>query len=208
MARRNLVATLGFLVLLAASATPSEKPKSVPPSSPNHAYGHRISLPGVPNAGEVTARLYRGAQPTADGYRELKKMGIDIVVDLRLTGRDKERRAVLASGMQYVSIPWHCYFPKDKFMARFLALLRENQGKRIFVHCRYGDDRTGMMLAAYRMANEGWTAEEARKEMNVFGFHHLVCPALGSYEKHFPERFAHNKEFKALREADHQVKKK
>jgi len=198
MLRRTLLGTLGFLVIVSSPAIP-ERPKSHSTPSPPHIQGRRISLAGVPNAGEVTPSLYRGAQPTSDGYRELRKMGIDIVVDLRLTGKDKERRAVEASGMQYVSIPWHCYFPKDKVMAGFLSLLHANHGKKVFVHCRYGDDRTGMIVAAYRMANEGWTPDEARKEMNVFGFHHLVCPSLGSYEKHFPERFAHNKEFKALR---------
>jgi tyrosine-protein phosphatase SIW14 len=175
--------------------------KSNPDSSSSaaRAYARRLSLPGVPNAGEVTSSLYRGAQPTSDGYRELQQMGVELVIDLRLTGRDKERQQVIASGMQYVSIPWHCYFPRDKVVARFLALLRENKGKKVFVHCRYGDDRTGMMVAAYRMADEGWTPEEARKEMEVFGFHHLVCPALGPYEKHFPEHFAHHDAFKALR---------
>ena len=103
--------------------------------------------------------------------------------------------------MQFVSIPWHCYFPKDKVFARFLALLRENHGKKIFVHCRYGDDRTGMMIAAYRIAVEGWTAKEARKEMEQYGFHHLVCPSLGPYEKNFPEHLRKNPEFQPFRSA-------
>lgn len=208
MLLRTLLGTLEFVLLVSSPAVPDKKPQSPSTPSRTHVYGHRISLAGVPNAGEVTSTLYRGAQPTADGFRELKKMGVAIVVDLRLTGRGKERQAVEANGMEYVSIPWHCYFPKDKVMARFLAVLRENQGKKIFVHCRYGDDRTGMMVAVYRMADEGWTPDEARKEMNVFGFHHLVCPSLGPYEKHFPERFAHNKEFKALRIGVHSAQAK
>ena len=80
--------------------------------------------------------------------------------------------------MQYVSIPWHCLFPRDEVLARFLAVLRDNPGKKVFVHCRYGDDRTGMMVAAYRMSMEGWTAEEARREMDQFGYKPLVCPSL------------------------------
>ena len=147
---------------------------------------------GIGNFGEVTPELYRGAQPNRVGYQELANMGVGIVVDLRLTGRDEESREVQKLGMQFVAMPWHCYFPKDKVFARFLVLLRENRGKKIFVHCRYGDDRTGMMIAAYRMAVEGWTPTEARKEMKQYGFHHLVCPSLGPYEKHFPEHLKSN----------------
>ena len=151
---------------------------------------------GIGNFGEVTHELYRGAQPNRVGYQELANMGVNIVVDLRLTGKDKEGREVQKLGMQFVAIPWHCYFPKDKVFARFLALLRENRGKKIFVHCRYGDDRTGMMIAAYRMAVEGWTPKEARREMEQYGFHHLVCPSLGTYEKNFPEHLKKNPEFR------------
>ena len=66
--------------------------------------------------------------------------------------------------------------------AQFLTLLRKNPGKKIFVHSRLGDDRTGMMIASYRMAQEGWSAEKAEKEMEKFGFsfthRRLICPGL------------------------------
>jgi protein-tyrosine phosphatase len=68
----------------------------------------------------------------------------------------------------------------------------------VFVHCRYGDDRTGMMIAAYRMAVEGWTPEEARQEMEKFGFHPMICPSLGPYEHKFAERLSNNPAFKDL----------
>ena len=96
---RTLLGTLGFLLLVSSPAIP-ERPKSHSTPSPPHIQGRRISLAGVPNAGEVTPSLYRGAQPTSDGYRELKKMGIDIVVDLRLTGKDKEREKRLAAALR------------------------------------------------------------------------------------------------------------
>jgi protein-tyrosine phosphatase len=105
-------------------------------------------------------------------------------------------------GMKYVAIPWHCPFPHDDTFAKFLKLIKENPKKKIFVHCRLGDDRTGMMVAAYRMADEGWTAEEAMREMQKFGFnraHHFICPRLDSYERSFPERLRHNSAFKGLR---------
>jgi hypothetical protein len=59
------------------------------------------------------------------------------------------------------------------------------------VHCRWGDDRTGMMIAAYRLVEQHWTPKEAMQKMHEFGYggiHHLTCPGLGRYEKSFPRR--------------------
>jgi protein tyrosine phosphatase (PTP) superfamily phosphohydrolase (DUF442 family) len=190
------------LCLLAACiATASDEPevKARSRTSANHVMARKITLVGVGNFAEVTPHLYRGGQPKRTGYEHLKEIGIDIVVDVRLSGRDRERQNVTKAGMQFVSLPWHCLFPKDRVFAKFLALLRENPGKKIFVHCRYGDDRTGMMIAAYRMVDEGWTAKEAREEMEKFGFHRMVCPSLGPYEKTFSSRWKDSAAFQELR---------
>jgi hypothetical protein len=125
------------------------------------------------------------------------------VVDLRGSGAG-ERQLVTALGMQYVAIPWACYRPHDEPIAQFLAFLRQNPGKKVFVHCRQGDDRTGMEIAAYRMVEQGWTAEEARREMESFGanwLHRTVCRGLATYEKEFPARFQSERAFKDLRTA-------
>jgi tyrosine-protein phosphatase SIW14 len=162
-----------------------------------HSAAQTLTIDGVGNFAEVTPTLYRGGQPSRVGLEALAKMGVNIVVDARLTGSGNERKDVEKAGMQYVAIPWHCLFPKDDVFARFLAVLRDNPGKKIFVHCRYGDDRTGMMIAAYRMSVEGWTADEALKEMDDFGFHHVVCHSLNSYERDFPKHLKQNPAFQA-----------
>jgi tyrosine-protein phosphatase SIW14 len=201
MRRHSLRRALIFIVTLALLASPSIGAQDTEsPSATERPLKRKLIVKqGIGNFGEVTPELYRGAQPNRVGYQELADMRVAIVVDLRLTGKDDESRQVRKLGMQFVSIPWHCYLPKDKIFARFLALLRENRGKKIFVHCRYGDDRTGMMIAAYRIAVEGWTAKEARKEMEQYGFHHLVCPSLGPYEKNFPDHLKKDPEFQAFR---------
>jgi tyrosine-protein phosphatase SIW14 len=183
-----------------AAQTPPPKACSVP-SEANHAIATRLKIQGVPNSGKVTSTLCRGAQPTKEGFANLDKLGIDIVVDLR-GSRASERQLVTGLGMRYVALPWHCYSPHDEHFAQFLTLLRENPGKKVFVHCRVGDDRTGMDIAAYRMAEQGWTAEEAKKEMEAYGvnwFHRTICPRLGSYEKQFPARFKTSPAFQGLR---------
>jgi len=178
--------TLAMVVGFCFPAPPQEQTKSAAPVG--HSTGKRLKLPGVRNFAEVTPLLYRGGQPTREGFENLARRGIEIVVDGRLTGKETERKVVTGLGMQYVAIPWHCLFPKDSKFAQFLAVLRDNPKKKVFVHCRYGDDRTGMMIAAYRMAIEHWTPEEAREEMDQFGFENTVCFPLKSYEKNFPER--------------------
>ncbi len=167
-----------------------------------HSFGRKLKLNGVNDFAEVTPTLYRGAQPSHTGFESLAKMGIDIVVDVRGTKRDGEGREVNRRGMKYVSIPWHCPFPRDEVFARFLKIIKANPGKKVFVHCRIGDDRSGMMIAAYRMALEGWSAHEAREEMEQFGFtrsHHLICPGLARYESNFPEHLRKNPIFRGLR---------
>jgi len=169
-------------------------------SGTRHAFAQRLSLQGVPVFAQVTPTLYRGAQPTNEGLRNLAEMGVKIVVDQR--GSRSEREQVTKLGMQYVAIPWHCPLPEDAIFARFLTLLRGNPGAKVFVHCLSGQDRTGMQIAAYRMAEQGWSAQEAKQEMEAFGFsrtHRWRCPSLSSYEEGFPQRFSESPAFKDLR---------
>jgi hypothetical protein len=180
-------------------AAPAQVRKAPVPPHQRSVAKHRLRE-GVPKFGEVTPTLYRGGQPTREGFDRLAKMGINIVVDVGRSKRDERQLKKL--GMRYVPIAWHCPFPKDDVFARFLKLIRDNPNKKIFVHCRLGDDRTGMMIAAYRMSAQGWTAERAMKEMEAFGFtdlHHLICPGLAEYEKSFPERLKQNPAFRGLR---------
>ena len=168
--------------------------------SAQHTMGHHLKAKGIPNFGQVTPALYRGGQPSGEGFEKLAHMGIDIVVD---TGRSKRDEMLIKNlGMAYISLPWYCPFPKDEVFERFIKITREHPGKKIFVHCRLGDDRTGMMIAAYRMGQQGWTAKEAMQEMHEFGYrgvHHLMCPGLARYEKSFPHRLQNKPVFENLR---------
>ncbi len=166
---------------------------------------HDVSEGGVASNGQghcAHRRTFGGAASLtrSEGFDRLAKMGINIVVD---TGRSKgDEKQIKQLGMRYVSLAWYCPFPKDDVFARFLKLIKENPDKKIFVHCRLGNDRTGMMIAAYRMDGQGWTAEQAMKEMHFFGYtavHHLMCPGLAGYEKSFPERLKESPAFRELR---------
>jgi len=181
---------------------PQANPGTAPQTPAQHSMGSRKNSVGLPNFGEVSPNLLRGGQPGVDGLKTLKDMGVGIVVDMRSGPNDHEKSAVTKLGMQYVSIPWHCPFPSDEPFVSFLKVIEENRDKKIFVHCRLGADRTGMAVAAYRMADEGWSADEALSEMEKFGFdwrHRMVCPTLEHFEQTFPDRLKEDPAFKEFR---------
>ncbi len=195
------------LLFLGLATCAGEEPGNKKAQSASHPAAHRIfgekrTVNGIRNFGEVTPMIFRGGQPSEKGFEALARMGIDIVVDTRGDRKNSEGKVVNRLGMRYVAIPWHCPFPHDEAFARFLKLVQQNPHKKIFVHCRLGDDRTGMMIAAYRMADEGWSADDAMLEMEHFGFsrvHHFICPSLGPYEESFPKRLRKDPAFKGLR---------
>ncbi|HWZ82403.1 MAG TPA: dual specificity protein phosphatase family protein [Terriglobales bacterium] len=198
----KLTVRIFFWLLLAFTmclgAAPPQIHKDTAPRA-DDSFGRHRALHGVRNFGEVTPMLYRGGQPTHEGFKRLSEMGINIVVDVGRSKRDEKQIKQL--GMRYVSLPWYCPFPKDDVFQRFLKLIQENPEKKIFVHCRLGDDRTGMMIAAYRMGIQGWTAERAMEEMHFFGYtgvHHLMCPGLAGYEKSFPARLKKDPSLRGL----------
>jgi tyrosine-protein phosphatase SIW14 len=201
------------LFLMSSAVLHAQDQAEVHADSPTHrphTIGQRHQVSGLPNFGEVSPTLLRGGQPSPDGLKALAKMGVKIVVDARGDRTDTEGKIAGEVGMQYVPIPWRCPFPNDDVFIKFLKVVRDNPDKKIFVHCRLGDDRTGMMVAAYRMADQGWSADEAMQEMQQFGFstiHHLMCPGLASYEQAFPEHLRRNPAFQGLQSssqaADH-----
>ena len=167
------------------------------------AYGQKLRIAGIPNAGKVTDVLYRGAQPKEIGFSELKKLGITIIVDLRGEDREKiewERKLAESLGIRFVHIPVSGWSPPtDEQVIQFLSLLRSEPGQKVFVHCRFGDDRTGVFTAVYRMAFEKWTAEQAMKEMYFFSFNGFWHPSMKSFIRDFPARLNSAPAFAPLR---------
>ncbi len=149
----------------------------------------KLTLAGIDNFGRVNAQLYRGAQPDSEGFAELKKLGIDIVVRLSLgdEGAAAEREEVEALGMEFVAIPWSTTRePEREKVLAFMGLMREHPDKKVFVHCKRGADRTGVFVAAYRIAFDRWTPAQAMDEMNAFHYHYIFLPHLQRCVEAFP----------------------
>jgi len=137
------------------------------------AWARPITLAGVPNFHEVTSNLFRSAQPTAEGMRNLKQFGIRTVVNLRSFHSDRDELADTGLAAEHITMKaWH---PEQKEIVQFLKLATDAQRAPLLVHCQHGADRTGTMCAVYRIVVQGWTKEEALREMTEggFGFHEV-----------------------------------
>ena len=131
------------------------------------------NAPGVPNFHQVNESIYRGGQPTDQGWVSLARLGVKTVIDLRLENEHPtklEAQAVEAAGMHYVNVPMHgVVAPTDDQITKALALLDSTAAGAVFVHCRRGADRTGTVIACYRMTHDGWDNEKAFREAKSYG---------------------------------------
>lgn len=128
---------------------------------------------GIPNFAEIRTGLSRGGQPTKEGIHFLRDKGYRTVISFR--SNPSEREAVLGSGMGYVEIPMRAGIfgatpPTEEQVRLFLSVVKDSSRYPVFIHCRRGKDRTGVMSAIYRIEACGWTSDEAIEEMRAFGF--------------------------------------
>jgi tyrosine-protein phosphatase SIW14 len=149
----------------------------------------KSSIEGVENFGRMNDRLYRGAQPTDDGFRHLRDLGIGTVVRLSLgdEGSRSERALVKTLGMRFIGLPWSsARDPQADQVVEFLTFAEMHPNERIFVHCKAGADRTGVFVALYRIVLDRWSAAEAIDEMKAFHYRYVFLPHLQSYVEAFP----------------------
>jgi len=143
-------------------------------------WAERIELPGLPNLHKVSDDLYRGAQPTAEGMKELEKLGVKTVVNLRSLHSDSNE--IKGTGLTYEHIVMTTLNVEDKDIVRFLQIVTDPGRTPVFVHCQHGADRTGTMCAIYRIAVQGWSKGEAIEEMTKGGFgFHSIWQSLPDY---------------------------
>jgi len=126
----------------------------------------------LPNFHQVNENLYRGAQPQRGGLKKLSELGIKTVINLRGESEDtrKEQADAEAAGMRYFNIPMSGLGrPTDQQVERALTVIDARENWPVFVHCQRGADRTGVIIAVYRILHSQWTAEQAIDEAKRFG---------------------------------------
>lgn len=130
----------------------------------------------VRNFGKVDDRVYRGGAPTVEGLRELARMGVKLDVDLREPheGTAVEQKVAEQLGMTYLNIPLpELSAPSESDVKKVLTVLTAKDGGLAFVHCRRGKDRTGTIVACYRMEQDHWTKARAMEEANKYGMSYV-----------------------------------
>lgn len=153
---------LAFLFALGSCTSPSV-PRSAKWAQP-------VVSNALKNWFRLNAEVYRSEQPTRKGFEEVRKMGIRTIINLRSEHSDAP--LVEGLGLHLVEIPMEAgRFGDDEIFQALRAI--QAAEKPVLVHCQYGADRTGVVMAAYRVVFEGWTKEEALAELRGggFGFH-------------------------------------
>jgi protein tyrosine phosphatase (PTP) superfamily phosphohydrolase (DUF442 family) len=136
---------------------------------------------GVGNFAKVTPQLWRGAQPTEEGFRNLEKAGVKTVISLRDEHDDYDDFAKLggAKTLKYIRIPMHAWDPDQAQLIVLMNVLdralKDPASYPVFIHCAEGKDRTGYSVATYRMVSQEphWKANDAILEMYDFGFNEI-----------------------------------
>jgi len=130
-------------------------------------YAAAPSEPHVRNFGQVDEHLYRGGEPSLVALDELHAFGIKTVIDLRLPGEGSlvEKDRVLKLDMRYVSVPLPPFSaPSQAQIESILSMLLRNDSGPVFLHCHRGKDRTGTVVACYRIQHDnGTTGARSRK---------------------------------------------
>jgi tyrosine-protein phosphatase SIW14 len=127
-------------------------------------------LAGLKNVARIAPGILRGAEPTDEGLRTLKAMGIRTVINLRHYHGSKEEKTCRDLGLGYERIALASSdAPRDDDVRRFLAIVTDPARQPVYFHCWRGKDRTGTLCAVYRIAVQGWSLQDALAEMDAFG---------------------------------------
>ncbi len=137
---------------------------------------------------KVSESLYCGSEPTSkDKVAMLKGMGVKTIIDLRLfTGVKQEELWAKEIGVDYFHISTGVLQPDEAKIKIVLAMVDDPKYQPLYVHCRTGCDRTGVIVGLYRVCNQGWTKEAAYKEM----LSHHFRPVFFGMKRKFDEFLA------------------
>lgn len=118
----------------------------------------------------VDRRLYRSEQPDRQGMAEAEKMGIKRVLNLRKFHGDEDDAE--QTGLKLHKIAMDAGDIREEQIVQALKIIVSSD-EPILVHCWHGADRTGTVVAMYRILFQGWTKEAAIDELahGGYGYH-------------------------------------
>ena len=137
----------------------------------------KVQLKGFHNLYKLNDSIYRSEQPDKSGMIELQQRGIITVLNLRDWHTD--RFEAKATSLILAAVPIQTSKIAYADILKSLAVIQHAR-KPILIHCWHGSDRTGCIVAAYRMVFENWTKEEAISELKEkdYGYHATMFPNI------------------------------
>ena len=135
-------------------------------------------LSGITNGHVVDGHLLRGGDVSGDGIKTLSELGCKLIICLKNRKQDSqdeidlERRLAYAADIEFVNTPMDSSgifsYDDGKEVPGILELINKTEGV-VLVHCHHGSDRTGVVVACYRIRHDGWSADRAITEMKKYG---------------------------------------
>jgi len=118
--------------------------------------------------------LYRGGQPNKKHIQMLHKLGIKNVINLRkeaLIKRYLEYQTCKTLNINYYQFPHFGLFGMSLETINEIVDTMHNLDGPVYVHCKYGRDRTGLIIASYLVKYNGIDPSLAWSE-NVLNYGH------------------------------------
>ena len=164
-----LAAVLAAPVLAQEASAPIPAAAAVRPVQ----WAEPVEMEGVSNLHRISPTLYRSEQPTALGMKNLERLGIRTIINLRAFNDDKDEVKGTSLRTERVKIlTWRI---DDKHVIEVMRMLKKTENGPFLIHCQHGADRTGLMSAMYRVLEQGWTPEDALTELidGGYGYHSM-----------------------------------
>jgi protein tyrosine/serine phosphatase len=155
---------LPLICCLALTCSAADVPRVRPTTWAQPVIGAKLG-----NWYRVSTELYRCEQPSAAEMKVLESFGIKAVVNLREFHSDAEEAAGTSLKISEIKLDAG-ELTYDQLVAALKLVLAAP--KPAVVHCWHGSDRTGAVVAGYRIAVEGWTPADALDEMVNGGYGH------------------------------------
>jgi protein tyrosine/serine phosphatase len=174
-----LAVILGSATFLISAESTTPAPAAAK-AERNPEWAAPVPLAGVPNLHKVADGVYRSAQPTAEGFKNLEKLGIKTVINLRALHDDAGETK--GTKLRRVDVPVNTWHIEEADVIRVMTLLAQKENGPFLIHCQHGADRTGLMCAMYRILVQGWTKDKALDEMTNGGYgYHTVWANIITY---------------------------
>ena len=128
------------------------------------------------NLYQVDKQLFRSEQLTVADIPLLKASNIDAIINLRFFDRNDDEKLIddiiNQTSLDLYNQPLKSWYVKPNEIAQALGTIKQlqAQNKSVLVHCYHGADRTGLIIAMYRIIEQDWSIDDAKREMTAGGF--------------------------------------